>query len=151
MFLLLFFKENAAEMAPYCAVISTRRSAMRRPMKTELVSENGTPVVRLEIGDHRAHLGASDVDSLIENLGAARAAMQPAVPGRISRQHQYCVEIDPCWYAEPHPSLGRVVVFLRDTGLGWTGFSIDRDSARKLCDELSSYTDQPVAPAGMPN
>jgi hypothetical protein len=124
---------------------------MSRPMRTELVSENGTHVVRLEIGDHLAHLCASDVDSLIENLGTIRAAMKPAIPERISRQHRYSVEIDPCWYTEPHPSPGGMVVFLRDTGLGWAGFSIDRDSARRLCDELSSYTDQPTALVGMPN
>jgi hypothetical protein len=124
---------------------------MSRPMRTELVSENGSRVVRLEIGDHHAHLCTSDVASLIENLVAIRAAMKPGVPGRISQQHQYSIEIDPCWYAEPLASPGGVVVFLRDTGLGWAGFSIDRDSARRLCDELSSYANRPIAPAGLPN
>jgi hypothetical protein len=151
MFVPLFFKECADHIAPYFAVISMRRSAMRRPMKTELVSEKGASVVRLEIGDHLAHLSASDVDALIENLGTMRATMVPAVAGHISRQHRYSIEINPSWYAEPHPLPGSVVVFLRDTGLGWTGFRIDRESARSLCNALSGCTDRLETPAGMPN
>jgi hypothetical protein len=124
---------------------------MWRPMRTELINENGTKVVRLEIGAHRSNLSASDVDAFIEHLGALRAAMKPAVPGRMSREQRYSVEVDPCWYVEPHPSLEGLVVFLRDSGLGWAGFAINRTSVRELCDELSDYTAATVKPPALPN
>jgi hypothetical protein len=122
---------------------------MRRPMRIELVNENGETVVQLEIGGYLMHLGASDVDALIEQLGAVRAAMMPPVPGSVPRTHQYPIEVDPCWYAEPHPTSDAVVIFLRGTGIGWTGFAIPRDRALRFCKELSTYANTPVERIGL--
>lgn len=124
---------------------------MRRQMRTQLVKEGDAQVVRLEVGSHLVHLDADDIDSLIEQLGAFRAAMLPAVPGKVSRTHQYAIEVDPSWYAEPHPTSDAVVVFLRDTGIGWAGFAISRRKAVKLCEELSSYANAPLSPVGLAN
>jgi hypothetical protein len=124
---------------------------MWRPMRIELVNEGDTKVVRLEIGLHVMHLGANDVDTLIEQLGVFRAAMLPEVPRSVSRTRQYSIEVDPSWYAEAHPSSNAVVVFLRDTGIGWAGFAIPRCKAAEFCEELSNYANVPVEPIGLAN
>ncbi|CAB3783666.1 hypothetical protein LMG28138_01686 [Pararobbsia alpina] len=122
---------------------------MRRPMRTELVSENGTKVVHLEIDTHRMQLGAEDLDVLIEQLGALRASMRPPVPSSVSRTHRYSVELDPSWYAEPHPGSDAVVLFLRNSGVGWAGFAIPRDKALRFCEDLAIHANAPARPLGL--
>jgi hypothetical protein len=124
---------------------------MQRVLKTELVRKNGDTAVRLEIGEQSAHLQASDIDSLIEQLSLVRAAMRPAVPERMSRIRHYAVEVDPVWYVQPHANDKGVVVFLRDAGAGWAGFALSRSRALKLRDQLARYANMPVGPTGLAN
>jgi hypothetical protein len=124
---------------------------MQRAMRTELVSKNGDTAVLLEIRSQSAHLQASDVDSLIEQLSLIRAAMQPAVPERLSRIRHYAVEVDPVWYVEPHANDTGVVMFLRAAGAGWAGFALSRSRALKLRDQLARYANIPLGPAGLAN
>lgn len=124
---------------------------MKRPIRIELVNEGDTKSVRLEIDQYLMHLGSEDVGMLIEQLGAFRAAISPAVPGRVSRKHKYSIEVDPFWYAEPHPTSDAIVVFLRDTGKGWIGFAIPREKAVEFCEELSLYANVPVKTVGLAN
>lgn len=122
---------------------------MGRPMRIELVSESGKNIVRLELGEYFMHLGPNDVVALVEQLGAFRASMLPRVARSVSPTHKYSIEVNPCWYAEPHPTSDAVVLFLRDTGVGWIGFSIPRDKALRLCDELGNYTNASNKPLGL--
>jgi hypothetical protein len=120
-------------------------------MRTQFIRKEGSSTVRLEIGKHFAELNTSDVDALIEQLSAVRAVLQPAVPAHVSRRRQYAIEIDPCWYAEPHPASESVVLFLRDTGAGWAGFAIPRTGALRLRDGLARYIHAAEARLGLPN
>ena len=69
---------------------------MQKPMSIELVNEYGQQAVCVKMNGQAALLDAPDVDSLIEELGKLRAAMQPVVPEQPLRSHQYVLEIDPC-------------------------------------------------------
>lgn len=105
---------------------------MPKPMSVELINEYGEQAVCVKVDGHAAVLDTADVDGLIEELGKLRATMRPAVPDQPVRTHQYVMEIDPCWYTERNPLFEGAVVFLRHTGLGWTGFAIPTESLQRL-------------------
>lgn len=105
---------------------------MHKPMLVELVNEYGEHAVSVSVNGNAALLDAADVDGLIEELAKLRAQMRPAMPDTPSRTHQYVLEIDPCWYTERNPLFDGAIVFLRHTGLGWTGFAIPTESLQRL-------------------
>ena len=105
---------------------------MSKPMSVELVNEYGEHAVCVNVNGNTALLDATEVDSLIEELGKLRAQMRPAVSAQLSRTHQYVIEMDPSWYTERNPLFDGSVVFLRHTGLGWAGFAIPTESMQRL-------------------
>lgn len=111
---------------------------MRYPMSVEMVNEYGAHAVRVAIAEHEAMLDAAEVDGLIEELGKIRAHMQPAVATQPSRTHQYLLEIDPFWYIERNPLFDGIVLFLRHTGFGWTGFAIPTESLARMKEAIAS-------------
>lgn len=105
---------------------------MYATLRIEKVEEAGRQSVRFKVGDNEAILDVNDVDSLIETLGHIRSALAPLPPVEPSRTHQYAIEIDPCWYIDTNPLFDGVVLLLRHTGLGWTGFALPQSSLERL-------------------
>jgi hypothetical protein len=105
---------------------------MVHPLTITPVMASGSDALRVDIGSGTAILDARDVDALIERLALIRSSMKPALPPQPSRTKQHVVEIDPCWYVDRSPLFDGVVLLLRHTGLGWTGFAIPRESLERL-------------------
>jgi hypothetical protein len=100
---------------------------MVHPLTITPVMASGSDALRVDIGSGTAILDTRDVDALIERLALIRSSMKPAQPPQPSRTKQHVVEIDPCWYVDRSPLFDGVVLLLRHTGLGWTGFAIPRE------------------------
>lgn len=124
---------------------------MLRPVKIEMVNQYGMQSVRLAIEQTAVFLEVEEVDAVIEHLGLIRAAMRPAVPKAPSRAHQYAVEMDPCWHSEKHPLYDGTVLFLRHSGLGWTGFALPRHSLVQLNHVLSRHLEALPEVQTLPN
>jgi hypothetical protein len=124
---------------------------MHHPMQVELVNDYGGQALRVTIDRSVAMLDAPDLDALIEHLALLRAKMRPEISQQISRQHQYVIEVDPCWYTEKNPLFEGAVVFFRHTGFNWTGFAVPKDSLVRLIDALSEHADASVETNSIPN
>nr|WP_144154297.1 hypothetical protein [Paraburkholderia sp. BCC1885] len=108
-------------------------------MSIEMMNEYGTHAVRVAIGEAAVLLEAQEIDAVIERLSLMRAAMRPEVPKEPSRTHQYVIEMDPCWHTEKHPLYDGGVLFMRHSGLGWTGFALPTSSLATLTEALSKH------------
>jgi hypothetical protein len=113
-----------------------------RPLSIELINQYGTPAVHVAVDDKSVVLEAADVDAVIEHLSMIRAQMRPEVPKEPSRQHQYVIELDPSWHTERHPLYDGAVMFLRHTGLGWTGFALPTQSLVRLHQALGQHLEE---------
>ncbi|SIO30394.1 hypothetical protein [Paraburkholderia phenazinium] len=120
-------------------------------MSIERINEYGGHAIRIAIGHQAVLLKTGELDALLERLSVIRAAMQPEVPKVPSQTHQYVVEMNPCWHAEKHPLYDGTVLFLRHTGLGWTGFALPTPSLAKLKDALSQHLEASLETQGLPN
>lgn len=98
---------------------------MHRPLRIDLVNQDGRHALRLTVGNDTTVLDGAGVGELIEQLAFYRAAMKPAIPGAMLPKHRYHITIDPCWYVEPSQLFDAKVMFLRHEGVGWTGFMFD--------------------------
>ncbi|MGA7817901.1 hypothetical protein [Caballeronia sp.] len=105
---------------------------MYQMLSVEKIEERGHQAVRFNVGSSAAMLDVKDVDALIETLGRMRSALSPSPPTEPSLTHEYPIEIDPCWYIDTNPLFDGVVLLLRHTGLGWTGFAIPQASLERL-------------------
>lgn len=124
---------------------------MTRPMSIEKVNEYGHNAVRIDIEGRAVLLDASDLDSVIEHLSALRAMMRPEVPKTPVRTHQYVIEVDPCWHTEKHPLHDGAMLFLRHSGLGWTGFALPVESLAQMHQALSKHLEASLEVHGMLN
>ncbi|CAB3750061.1 hypothetical protein [Paraburkholderia humisilvae] len=124
---------------------------MHHPMQVELVSDYGGQALRVTIDRSIAMLDVADLDALIEHLAMLRAKMRPEISQQISRQHQYVIEVDPCWYTEKSPLFEGAVMFFRHTGFNWTGFAVPKESLVRLIDALSQHADASTETYSMPN
>jgi hypothetical protein len=124
---------------------------MHHPMLVELVNHRDSQALRVKIDQSVAILDVSDLDALIEHLALLRAKMHPAISPQISRQHQYAIEIDPCWYTEKHPLYDGAVMFFRHTGFNWTGFAVPQESLVRLIDALSQHAEASQEMYSVPN
>jgi hypothetical protein len=106
-------------------------------MSIEMMNEYGTHAVRVSIDEATVLLEAQEVDAVIERLSLIRAAMRPEVPKEPSRSHKYVIEMDPCWHTEKHPLYEGGVIFMRHSGLGWTGFALPTQSLSALNEAVS--------------
>jgi hypothetical protein len=113
---------------------------MKKAMAVRMVNEYGAPSVCFEIDGNAALLDAGELDGLIEELGRMRAGMQPTVPHRPSRTHQYAMEMNPSWYIERTPLNDAAALFLRHSGLGWACFALPVESLQKLAEALYTYS-----------
>ncbi|HVE06867.1 MAG TPA: hypothetical protein VNE00_06425 [Paraburkholderia sp.] len=102
---------------------------MQRPLHIDLLRDHDQTMLKISIGEQTRLLNAAEAEALIEKLALFRATMREAVPDQMSRTHRYHIEIDPCWYAEPHGTDGGLVLLMRHEGIGWSGFAL---SARQL-------------------
>ncbi|HEY3597858.1 MAG TPA: hypothetical protein VGL08_10160 [Paraburkholderia sp.] len=110
----------------------------------EIVNEYGAgESLLLSIGGEHVLLDANELDALIEQLSAERSDITPYANAEPSRTHQYIVETDPHWQTVDNPLLDGLIVFLRHSGYGWTGFGIPRHSIAELADFMTSF-DAPV-------
>jgi hypothetical protein len=132
------FEERLGRRLSSFSIAGNTEKNMQKPLSVELVNEYGDHAIRVNIDGHSALLDATEVDGLIEELGKLRATIRPAVPDQPLRTHQYVIEIDPCWYAERHPMFEGAVMFLRHTGLGWTGFALPTESVHRLKSALNA-------------
>ncbi|ACR30348.1 hypothetical protein [Burkholderia glumae] len=124
---------------------------MTRPMSIEMINESGRSAVMISIERASVLLDPADVDAVIQYLSLLRASMQPPVPETPSRSEQYVVEMDPCWYTEQHALYGGAVLFLRHTGLGWSGFALPPRSLERLHESLGHHLEALREPSGLPN
>ncbi|MBU9276221.1 hypothetical protein [Burkholderia gladioli] len=124
---------------------------MTRPMSIEMINEYGKQAVLVSIDRASVILDPADVDAVIQYLSLLRASMQPAVPETPSRSEQYVVEMDPCWYTEQHALYGGAVLFLRHTGLGWSGFALPPRSLERLHESLGRHLEEQREAVGLPN
>ncbi|WP_186100421.1 hypothetical protein [Burkholderia gladioli] len=124
---------------------------MTRPMSIEMINEYGKQAVLVSIDRASVILDPADVDAVIQYLSLLRASMQPAVPETPSRSEQYVVEMDPCWYTEQHALYGGAVLFLRHTGLGWSGFALPPRSLERLHESLGRHLEEQRETSGLPN
>jgi hypothetical protein len=124
---------------------------MTGPMRIEKINEYGKQTVLVTIGASSVALDAEDVDGVIQYLSLLRASMQPAIPDLPPRDQQYVMEMDPCWYTEKHPLYGGAVLFLRHTGLGWTGFALPPHSLARLHACVAQHLDAQEEAAALPN
>lgn len=105
---------------------------MQQALKVNTIDAGDAKAVRFDIGTQSAVLGAHDVDALIQWLATHRAAMSPPPPMEPQASQQYVVEMDPCWYVDKNPMVDGVVLLMRHTGYGWTGFSLPQASLERL-------------------
>ncbi|GAB7535504.1 hypothetical protein AB4851_17385 [Burkholderia sp. 22PA0099] len=124
---------------------------MTRPMSIELINEYGKSAVLVSIDKASVILDPADVDAVIQYLSLLRASMQPPVPEAPLRSEQYVVEMDPCWYTEQHALYGGAVLFLRHTGLGWSGFALPPLSLERLHESLGRHLEDAREATSLPN
>jgi hypothetical protein len=105
--------------------------------------------LQIAIGGQVSVLDGADVESLIEQLALFRSAMKPVIASQISRSHDYLVEVDPCWYAEPNPAFDGLVTFFRHSGFGWTGYAITKNSLAQIRAELADFIAAPPVGFGL--
>lgn len=122
---------------------------MLRPIRVEVLQENGVAALQIAIGGQVSVLDGADVESLIEQLALFRSAMKPVIASQISRSHDYLVEVDPCWYAEPNPAFDGLVTFFRHSGFGWTGYAITKNSLAQIRAELADFIAAPPVGFGL--
>lgn len=119
---------------------------MYQRMSIEPLQESGTAALRFVIGNNAALLDASELDSLIAQLGQIRAHMLPAPTPQPEQSRSYSLEVDPCWHVDRSPLYDGVVLMLRHTGFGWIAFSLPPPSMSKLDMALTA---QPPVQFGM--
>lgn len=124
---------------------------MTRPMRIEMVNEYGKQTIMVSIENASALLDPDDVDAVIQYLSLLRTSMRPAVPDSPSRDQQYVMEMNPCWYTERHPLYGGAALFLRHTGLGWVSFALPPHSLVKLHESLAQHLDAEQEAVSLPN
>lgn len=117
---------------------------MQRPMKIELVERDGVNRLSIKIGHHEAMLDGTDVETFIELLSFYRAAMKPKVAENLSPTHRYLIEVNPCWHVEGHPTQEGIVLLLRHSGYGWTGFFIPSNRLDTLHANFCRYLATPA-------
>jgi hypothetical protein len=110
----------------------------------EVVNETGTPAVRFTINSQSSLLGANNIDTIIDGLTQLRGSMQPPHPLEPIREHNYPLEVDPCWRVDWSPLFDGPVLLLRHVGIGWTAFALPHRSIAQLLDALKA---KPVATA----
>jgi len=122
---------------------------MSRPIRIEVVQNKGEAALQITIGGQVTLLDGADVESLIEQLALFRSAMKPAIACQMSRSHNYLLEVDPCWYAEPNPAFDGLVTFFRHGGYGWTGYAINKSSLAQIRAELVDFIATPALAVGL--
>ncbi|CAG9213718.1 hypothetical protein [Paraburkholderia caribensis] len=117
---------------------------MHHGLKIEMFGNNGQNVLSITVGTRQLHMDGHETERLIERLGFFRAAMRPGIATQMSPTHHYVIEINPSWHAEPHPNGDGLVVLLRHTGYGWTGFFIPHAQVPLLLDQFANFIATPV-------
>jgi hypothetical protein len=88
-------------------------------------------------------LNANQVDDVLDNLGALRAAMKREIPRTFALGQPVEAVADPIWATEPDALLGNSLLHLRDPRFGWLHYAIPKEEARKLARLLQSQADAP--------
>jgi hypothetical protein len=120
---------------------------MQRPLHIDLLRDNEQKLLKISIGEQTKLLNAADTEALIEQLALFRATMRAAVPDQMSSTHRYHIEIDPCWYAQPHGTDGGLMLLMRHEGIGWSGFALSAQQLRALGQDLRDAAPARARPA----
>jgi hypothetical protein len=113
-------------------------------IEMEILNQYGQNSLLLKAGDDQVLLDAAELDDLIEQLSIARSDVLPETPLEPSRTHHYVIETTPLWQTIRNPLLDGLVVFLRHSGYGWTGFGIPRASIERLAELMAPLVTPPI-------
>ena len=87
----------------------------------------------LSIGTATADLSALDIDRLIRELAAARAAMTPIHPAEPPSDPALLHHSDNLlWTVRPAPDRAAIVLAMQHPGLGWSAMFLSRAQAEDL-------------------
>lgn len=79
-----------------------------------------------------AELDAAEIEALIDQLAAARAALTPSAPMDVDARTRLRVLPDPRWIVPADDRYEGRVLALRHPGLGWLGFLFPRSEALQV-------------------
>ncbi|MBY4869542.1 MULTISPECIES: hypothetical protein [Burkholderia] len=108
---------------------------MNHTMHMEVSSESGISVIRFTIDGHTCALGVRDIDEMIMQLAAARAAMQPTHPPE-PPDGRYPLQVDPCWRVDRLADYNGAVLSMRHIGIGWIAFALPSVNLMNLVEAL---------------
>jgi hypothetical protein len=77
-------------------------------------------------------LSATDVETILKDLGSLRWDMQPEVPDAVTTDAKEDPVLDPAWETAPDESGENALLHIRDPRFGWLHYAIPRDEAAKL-------------------
>ena len=112
-------------------------------IEMEIVNEYGPNSLLLKAGEDHVLLDTAELDELIEQLSVARSEILPEAPLEPSHTHQYVIETTPLWQTMRNPLLDGLIIFLRHSGYGWTGFGMPRASIECLVEMMAPLVTPP--------
>ena len=99
----------------------------------KLEHSSGGGSARLSIAKATAELSAHDIDRLIHNLAAARAAMTPIHPAEPPDDPVRLHHSDNLlWSVRPAPDRAAIELAMQHPGLGWCAMFLSRAQAEDL-------------------
>jgi hypothetical protein len=96
-------------------------------------------------------LRTEDIDSMLENLGKFRGAMEPPVPLNYVQTPTVQAVPDPAWHSYPEAMVGNSVIAVRDPRFGWLHYMLARENAKILGELLVRQAEMPLKPLGLAN
>jgi hypothetical protein len=120
---------------------------MTEEIGLELVNEYGEASLRVTLGGRSAMLSANELDRLIETLGFVRTDLLPPPDMTVSRSDRYAVETNTDWHVHQNPLFDGVLLFLRHTGFGWTGFGLPSGEMDLFMEAMTAPSDRKVVGA----
>jgi hypothetical protein len=89
---------------------------------------------------------ATSTDQCVRNIAKHRAALTDPVAPSLDPGARLQPVADAAWSVLPGRD-GKVVVAMRDPGLGWCSFSFDPEQAKAMAKRLAKLAEEAVAPS----